>query len=60
MKLVLTAAEQAEAINQYIKREYNLEIKVYACEYDDKDMEVQSTRRPNTVYEVRGGKCGSF
>lgn len=45
MKLILTAEEQAQAINEYIKREYSLEIKVYASEYDDKDMEVQSTRR---------------
>ena len=44
MKLILTAEEQAQAINEYIKREYNLEIKVYACEYDDKDMEVQPVR----------------
>lgn len=49
MKLILTAEEQAQAINEYIKREYNLEIKVYASEYDDKDMEVQRTGRVRTA-----------
>lgn len=41
MKLTLTAIEQAQAINEYIKREYSLDIQVYSDEYDDKDMEIQ-------------------
>lgn len=41
MKLVLTAAEQAQAISGYIKSKYNLVLQVYPDEFDDKDMEVQ-------------------
>ena len=41
MKLILTAEEQAQAINEYIKSKYNLVLQVYPDEFDDKDMEVQ-------------------
>lgn len=50
MKLILTAEEQAQAINEYIESKYNLVLQVYASEYDDKDMEVQP--RKHRVFSV--------
>ena len=41
MKLILTAEEQAQAINEYVKSKYNLVLQVHPDEFDDKDMEVQ-------------------
>lgn len=47
MKVIITAAEQAQAINEYILKYYGLLLTVYPEEYDDKDMEVQPIRTPN-------------